>query len=124
MRFAASERSRVPAAGRAIDIGCGAGRNAIPLARQGWRVLGTDLSWPMLTSAKTRALASHEPARLELALAPMDALPAQDGAFDLLVAHGIWNLARSTSEFLRAILEAGRVAAPGAALFVFTSAYP
>lgn len=119
MRFAARERARVPR-GRAIDIGCGAGRNAIPLARQGWQVLGTDLSWPMLTAAKARALAEDEPARLGLALAPMDALPAPDRSFDLVVAHGIWNLARSTAEFRRAVREAGRVAASGAALFVFT----
>jgi ubiquinone/menaquinone biosynthesis C-methylase UbiE len=117
--FAARERARVPR-GRAIDIGCGAGRNAVPLARQGWQVIGTDFSWPMLTAAKARAVAENEHTRLGLALAPMDALPARDRAFDLLVAHGIWNLARSTSEFRRAIQEAGRVAAPGAALFVFT----
>ena len=117
MRFAARERARV-AHGRAIDIGCGAGRNAIPLARQGWEVLGTDLSLPMLAAAKARA--GLEQARVELVLAPMDALPAPDGAFDLVVAHGIWNLARSTAEFRRAMQEAGRVSAAGAALFVFT----
>jgi SAM-dependent methyltransferase len=119
MRFAARELARAPG-GCAIDIGCGAGRNTIPLARQGWSVLGTDLSWPMLTAAKARALSGNEHMRLGLALAPMDALPACDKAFDLLVAHGIWNLARSTSEFRRAIREAGRIAAPGAGLFVFT----
>lgn len=120
MQFAAREHACVPC-GRAIDIGCGAGRNAVPLAQQGWRVLGTDLSWPMLTAARTRALAERDgAARLRLALAPMDALPAPDAAFDLVVAHGIWNLARSTAEFRRAVREAARVSAPRAALFVFT----
>jgi hypothetical protein len=37
-----------------------------------------------------------------------------------VVAHGIWNLARSASEFRRGVAEAARVARPGAALFVFT----
>jgi hypothetical protein len=37
-----------------------------------------------------------------------------------VVAHGIWNLARTTTEFRRAIAEAARVARPGACLFVFT----
>jgi hypothetical protein len=50
----------------------------------------------------------------------MDALPAQDRAFDLIVAHGIWNLAPSAAMFRRAVREAARVARPGAALFVFT----
>lgn len=119
LRFAARERVRVPD-GRAIDIGCGAGRNAVPLAQQGWQVLGIDLSWQMLTAAKARAGAGHEQTRLRFALAPMDRLPARDGAFDLVVAQGIWNLARSMAEFRQAIREAARVSAPGAALFVFT----
>jgi SAM-dependent methyltransferase len=119
MRFAAREGARL-ARGRGLDIGCGAGRNAIPLARQGWQVLGTDLSWPMLLAANERARSEDVQTRLRVALAPMDALPAPDRTFDLIVAHGIWNLARSTEEFRRAIREAGRVAAPDAALFVFT----
>ena len=50
----------------------------------------------------------------------MDAIPVKDRTFDLLVAHGIWNLARSSAEFRRAVAEAGRLAATGADLFVFT----
>jgi SAM-dependent methyltransferase len=83
-------------------------------------VLGTDLSWPMLEAGKTRAATEGAGRRLHLALAPMDVLPARTGAFDLVIAHGIWNLAASAAEFRRAIAEAARVAAPGAALFVFT----
>jgi hypothetical protein len=50
----------------------------------------------------------------------MDSLPVASGAFDLVVAHGIWNLARSGAEMRRGMAEAARAAAPGAALFVFT----
>jgi SAM-dependent methyltransferase len=38
-----------------LDLGCGAGRNAIQLARLGWKVLGSDLSWPMFCAAAQRA---------------------------------------------------------------------
>lgn len=31
--------------GRVVDIGCGQGRNAIPLARLGYQVIGVDASW-------------------------------------------------------------------------------
>ena len=119
-RFAAAELGRLGGTGRAIDIGCGAGRNAAPLAEQGWHVLGTDLSWPMVVAAEARAQAPVMGKRLHVVLAPMDALPARDRGFDLVVAHGIWNLARSGAEFRRGVAEAARVAAPGAALFVFT----
>jgi SAM-dependent methyltransferase len=119
MRFAATERRRAPH-GWALDIGCGAGRNAVPLAREGWQVLGTDLSWPMLEAASARTRAERTDGQLHLAVAPMDALPVRSGACDLIIAHGIWNLAASAAEFRHAVAEAARVAAPGAGLFVFT----
>ena len=118
MAFARGELARVPG-GRALDIGCGAARNAAPLAEQGWRVLGVDLALPMLAGARKR-LAAVAPGRLRLAQSRMDALPVPSGRFDLLVAHGIWNLARSGAEMRRGMAEAARAAAPGAALFVFT----
>ena len=119
MRFAADELLRSPEA-RLLDLGCGAGRNALPLARQGWDVFGIDLSWPMLGAAVQRARENEDPGRLRLALAPMDRIPVRDRAFDFVVAHGIWNLAPSVAAFRRALSEAARVARTGAALFVFT----
>jgi SAM-dependent methyltransferase len=119
MRYAQERRRRI-GRGRLLDLGCGAGRNALPLARDGWEVLGTDLSWPMLRAASGRAEEEGLRGRLTVALAPMDCVPAPDGVFDLVVAHGIWNLARSAAEFRRAVAEAARVARRDARLFVFT----
>jgi len=119
LQFAEAERRRVPG-GWALDIGCGAGRNAVPLARAGWQVLGTDLSWPMLEAAARRSRAEDAGRRLRVAVAPMECLPARSRGFDLIVAHGIWNLAASAAEFRHAVAEAARAAAPGAGLFVFT----
>ena len=119
MRFAAAERERAPN-GLAIDIGCGAARNSVPLAEQGWNVLGTDLSAPMLSAAARRATTAGQTRRVHLARAAMDALPARSQSADLVIAHGIWNLARSSAEFRRAVAEAARVSRPGAGLFVFT----
>ena len=108
------------AAGRAIDVGCGAARNAIPVAQLGWNVFGTDLSWPMIAAARDRAQREDVSARVHVLLAPMDRLPFPGRTFDLIVAHGIWNLARTAAEFRAAVREAARVAKPNAALFVFT----
>jgi SAM-dependent methyltransferase len=122
LAYAASVLKGAPA-GRALDIGCGAGRNAIPLMEQGWDVLGVDDSEPMLAAASTRVRGAEGggfSGRVRLARAAMDALPATAAAFDLVVAHGIWNLARSAEEFRRALAEAARVSRRGAGLFVFT----
>ena len=118
MRFAARERL---AGGRlVVDIGCGAGRNSLPLAGLGWNVLGLDLSWPMVVAAAERRIDERPAGRLDVALAPMEALPVRDRVADLIVAHGIWNLARSSAQFRAGVREAARIARPGAALFVFT----
>jgi SAM-dependent methyltransferase len=118
VRWAERERRRAEGAW-ALDLGCGAARNALPLAELGWNVLGLDLSWNMLAAAAPRAR-EEAAGRLRLVQAPMDAIPARGRSVDLVVAHGIWNLARSAAEFRRAVREAARVARPGAGLFVFT----
>jgi SAM-dependent methyltransferase len=119
MKFADQELRRFRS-GRVLDLGCGAGRNAVPLARLGWTVVGTDLSWPMLSAAATRAREDRLDDRLHVVLAPMECIPARDRSFDLVIAHGIWTLARSAAQFRQALSEAARVAKPGAGLFVFT----
>ncbi len=118
LQYAAEERRRGGA--RALDIGCGAGRNALPLARLGWTVIAADLSEPMLDAAAQRARAEPPSGRLSCVMAPMEQLPVLPGCMDLVIAHGIWNLARSTAQFRTAVREAARVAARGAGLFIFT----
>ena len=103
-----------------VDLGCGAARNAAPLAALGVEVVGIDFAAPMLVAAQARAAAEGVADRVRLVHAPMDALPLRDACADLVVAQGIWNLARSGAEMRRAIAEAARVARAGAGLFVFT----
>lgn len=105
---------------RLLDIGCGAARNAVPLAEAGWHVTGTDYSWPMLAAANARVQDTALRSRLHLLRASMDRLPFPPACFDFIVAHGIWNLARSGAEFRQAVQEAAIVSRPGCALFLFT----
>lgn len=116
LRFAATW----PQPSRALDIGCGAARNAVPLATQGWHVVGIDTSRPMLVAAAARAAAEGVSARVQLVQGAATALPAGTSTVDLVVAHGVWNLLTSGEALRRAMGEAARVARPGAALFVFT----
>lgn len=105
---------------RVLDLGCGAARNAAPIAALGATVVGIDVAGPMLQAARQRAASEGVSARIALARAPMDRLPLADRSVDLVVAHGIWNLARSAAELRRGVAEAARVARPGAGLFLFT----
>lgn len=122
--FAAAHRAE-RAQPSCLDIGSGAARNATALAELGYRVVAADLSAPMLAGAQERVRAWRTASRsgaaaIDLVLAPMAPLPFPDRSFDLIVAHGIWNLARSDAELRAAIAEAGRVARPHAGLFLFT----
>jgi len=119
LRFAERERQRARTP-LALDLGCGAGRNALPLARSGWHVVAADVSWPMIVATASRARAEHLGGCVHAIVATMDALPLRARSVDLVIAHGVWNLARSAAEFRRAVRDAARVAHPGAALFVFT----
>lgn len=110
------------AAGRGlsiVDLGCGAGRNAVPLAQAGHRVWGIDSAAPMVAAARTKALEAGVRGA-EFREGRVDQLPFTSGEFDLAVAHGVWNLAASDAELGRGLAEAARVVAPGGGLFVFT----
>jgi SAM-dependent methyltransferase len=118
MQCAASEMDA--GSKRLLDIGCGAGRNIVPLARLGWNAVGIDLSLAMIAAAVTRMRDEHLETHLQFALAGMHELPFPARSFDFIIAHGIWNLARSGREFRLGLAEAARVARPRSALFVFT----
>jgi SAM-dependent methyltransferase len=86
---------------RVLDVGCGTGRHAVPLAAQGLQVTGVDLSPAMLARAQARAAAAGVDVELlegdarELPdhLAGFDvALCLCEGAF-CLVADGVEPLA-------------------------------
>jgi len=119
LQFAERERCRVGPAW-ALDVGCGAGRNSVPIARLGWCVAGIDLSVAMLAAAAARATAHGLRSQCQMAVATMQAIPIRTAQCDLIIAHGVWNLARSDHEFRCAVREAARVGKPGAGLFVFT----
>ncbi|HXG58523.1 MAG TPA: class I SAM-dependent methyltransferase [Thermoanaerobaculia bacterium] len=72
----------LPPDGRALDLACGAGRNAIWLAGRGWRVTGVDASFAGLQIAQDLcrgrvALLQHDLER--------DPLPFADASFDLVL---------------------------------------
>jgi SAM-dependent methyltransferase len=71
------------AAGRALDLACGEGRNAVWLAERGWRVTGVDFADVAL--AKARRLAAARGVEVEWVEADVRAWEPPAGAFDLVV---------------------------------------
>jgi SAM-dependent methyltransferase len=79
--------------GRAAVIGCGAGHDALLLARAGFRVTGFDFAEPAISAARASAAAAgfgeDDPRlsfeRLDLFSLPAD--PRRAGAFDLVLEH-------------------------------------
>jgi tellurite methyltransferase len=72
----------LPVPGRALDVAGGAGRNALWLARRGWRVTIVDVSAEGLTLA--RAAAAELPVEVVCADLENDPLPA--GPFELVLS--------------------------------------
>lgn len=80
-RFLVEELSGVPA-GRALDLACGAGRNAIWLAERGWRVTGVDYSEVALAEARRRA--TERAVDVDWILADLTEWSPPLGGFDLV----------------------------------------
>ena len=78
------------APGRAVDLGCGAGANAVFLAQAGFDVVGIDFSPVALGKARRASLAAGVSERVRLVRADLTAhrLPDVEGPFDLLVDYG------------------------------------
>lgn len=72
--------------GRALDLGCGEGADAIWLARRGWQVTAVDVSPVALARAADHGRAAGVAGRITWAQHDLDeAFPA--GSYDLVTAH-------------------------------------
>ncbi|MDR6225960.1 class I SAM-dependent methyltransferase [Desmospora profundinema] len=104
-----------PPQARALDVGCGAGREAVFLAEYGFRVVGVDLSREALRIADQRA--SKKKVEVEWRHGNALRLPLEDGAFDLMNDRGCFHLI-SEEERGRYASEAARVLKPGGRLLL------
>jgi SAM-dependent methyltransferase len=101
--------------GRALDLGCGEGRNALWLAQKGWDAVGVDFSTVAIERARERARTEGLEARCTFVVADvLEYVPAA-GAFDLAAAIYLQLVASERARVLRA---AASAVAPGGALVV------
>lgn len=99
--------------GRAVDLGAGEGRNALWLARNGWRVTAVDLSEVAL--GRLDAAARAEGLAVEVVSEDMGEYLSRGERFDLVVMANIHPAPDQRAILLAA---AARALAPGGHLFV------
>ncbi|WP_407839314.1 class I SAM-dependent methyltransferase [Streptomyces sp. DSM 116496] len=85
------DRGLVPAGGRALDLGCGPGRNALHLAARGFEVDAVDLSPTALAWAEERARAAGARVRFHQGDAFGAAGAGLVGPYDLIYDSGCFH---------------------------------
>lgn len=110
--FAAGD---VPRGSRVVDVGCGAGFDALIAARRvgpEGRVVGVDMTPEMIAKARA-AVESSGLRNVEIREGFVEALPVEDGFADLVISNGVLNLCPSKPVALK---EMYRVLKPGGRL--------
>jgi len=92
-----------PPGRRALELACGAGRNAVWLAERGWNVTACDLSIEGLLRAK--ALANDRGVRLQLFCQDLETAAFPSNCFDLVICF--FYLQRDLFPALKAALRPG-----------------
>lgn len=99
--------------GRALDLACGEGRNALWLAERGWRVVAVDFSAAGL--AKGRRLADLRGVDVEWVEADVLEWRPEPGSFDLVI---VMYLQLPAEDLRRVLGSAAAALAPGGTLLV------
>ena len=103
--------------GRALDLGCGTGTNAITLAQHGWFVTGVDFSSLAISSARRKADWVSGVSFVEGDVTRLGELGV-DGPFDLVVDIGCFHSVAPNRREAYA-REVARVTRPGGVFLVF-----
>lgn len=84
------QRMAAPVKSAVLELGCGTGRVAIPVARSGATVIGIDRSESMLARGRTRVKQARLRSRVKLLRGDIRHLPFPDRSFPLVMApYGI-----------------------------------
>lgn len=91
------------APGKALDVGCGEGADAVWLAQRGWQVTATDISSVALDRAREHAAAVADVTFVQVDLVEE---PPSPGTYDLVSAQFFQIIDPPRSRFMRSLGEA------------------
>ena len=105
---------------RVLDLGCGRGRHAAPLAALGFDLYActSDPAEVTATRAEVAAALGTEEAEKRVSLARSSALGYPDDFFDWVVAYGAYDEAENMAVLVDMLAETYRVLKPGGWVFV------
>jgi SAM-dependent methyltransferase len=110
------ELLRTSPPGRAIDMGCGTGTNAITMARYGWQVVGIDFVPKAIRKARSKARQAG--AVVDFVYGDVTRLDGIEGSFDLVLDigcfHGLTDEGRS-----RYLVNLEKIMKPGSLLLLY-----
>lgn len=112
----------LPAGGRVLDIGCGAGRLALELSGRGYSVVGVEVSSSLCAAAHALARARSASARF-VVVEPL-VLPFGSGSFDAALAVKVYGYIPARADRLAYLAEVARVLRPGAPLLLTSHVVP
>ena len=98
----------IPTNSRILEVGCGTGRTACYLAKQGHQVTAMDIRADMLDKAKYRA--EQEGVAIHFRIGNVEELPFESRTFDIVLAESVTIFARgklALSEYYRVLTPNG-----------------
>jgi len=101
---------------RILDLGCGSGRNLVPLVKAGFNVYGLDSSDSGISIARAELKKSLLKANLLIADA-FSTLPFKDNFFDAVISTRVLQHSKEPG-IKRAVSEINRIIKPGGIVFV------
>jgi arsenite methyltransferase len=94
-----------------LDLGSGAGLDAILAARAGGRVIGVDMNPVMLEKAREHARAAG--VTVDFRQGALEKIPVEDASVDVILSNGVVNLSfqkrKVAREMLRVLKPGGRI---------------